>query len=119
MELGFEAEMVDSPRQKKVKKPNFVKRLIYKWALQAGKHQERENSDMNMKSMAISTSPRSIDSDKGIRFQVHKANGGFVIETAIYDRHKDRHLNSLHIITDDQDLGEQIGKIITMEALKQ
>ena len=60
----------------------------------------------------------SLDCDRGIRFQVYKAQGGTVIETSFYDRIKDRHLNSLHVITDDQDLGNAIGKIITMETMK-
>ena len=61
----------------------------------------------------------SIDSDKGIRFSVYKASGGTIIETRFYDRQKDRQMNSLHVITDDQDIGKEIGKIITMETLKQ
>jgi len=60
----------------------------------------------------------SIDSDRGIRFNVYKASGGTIIETRFYDRQKDRQMNSLHVITDDQDIGKEIGKIITMETLK-
>ncbi len=59
----------------------------------------------------------TINSD-GMRFNLYKASGGFVIETRMYDDRTDRHTNKLHIITDDQDLGEQIGKIITMESLR-
>ena len=61
----------------------------------------------------------SLDSDKGIRFQVYKANGGMVVETSMYDRQKDRHHNGLYIITDEQDLGKELSKIVTMETLKQ
>ena len=60
----------------------------------------------------------TLDSDKGIRFQVYKATGGVVVETTMYDNHKDRHYHGLYIITDEQDLGKEIGKIITMETLK-
>jgi hypothetical protein len=60
-----------------------------------------------------------LDSDKGIRFQVYKASGGTVIETCFYDRHKDRNHNGLYVVTDDKDLGKEIGKIITMETIKQ
>jgi hypothetical protein len=67
------------------------------------------------RSMVTST----LDSDRNIRFNVYKATGGTIIETSFYDRHKDRHNSSLHIITDNQDLGKEIGKIITMETLKQ
>ena len=60
----------------------------------------------------------SLDSDKGIRFNVYKASGGTIIETRFYDRVKDRSHNSLHVIIDGEDLGKAIGKIITMETLK-
>jgi hypothetical protein len=69
-------------------------------------------------SIGIGRGP-SLDSDKGIRFQVYKASGGMVVETSTYDRHKDRHYSGLHIITDDKDIGQEIGKIITIESLKQ
>jgi hypothetical protein len=60
----------------------------------------------------------SIDNDRGINFKVFKATGGTIIETSFYDRQKDRHHNSLHVITDDKDIGKELGKIITMETLK-
>jgi len=59
-----------------------------------------------------------LDSDRGIRFTAYKAAGGMVVETNFYDRIKDRSHRTLHIITDDKDLGQEIGKIITMETLK-
>lgn len=63
------------------------------------------------------TSSRSIDTN-GMNFTVYRANGGHVIETRVYDRHKDRNNNGLHIITDDKDLGDELAKIITFENLR-
>lgn len=57
-------------------------------------------------------------SSEGMRLQIYRANGGYVIETRSYDSHKDRHFNTMHVITEDQDLGECLGKIVMMEALK-
>jgi hypothetical protein len=54
----------------------------------------------------------------GMNFSVHKANGGFIIEYHYYDRHRDRSENKLHIVTDDKDLGEELGKIISFETLR-
>ena len=54
----------------------------------------------------------------GMNFTVYKASGGHIIEHRVYDRKTDRNNNSLHIITDDKDLGEEIGKIITFESLR-
>ena len=63
------------------------------------------------------TPARSIDSN-GMNFTVYRANGGHIVETRQYDRKRDNNDHSLHIITDDKDLGEEIGKIITFERLK-
>jgi hypothetical protein len=56
--------------------------------------------------------------DNGIHFVLYGANGGYVVETSKYDRIKDRHNAGLHIIRDEDDLGEEISKIITLESLR-
>ena len=53
-----------------------------------------------------------------IRFKVFKASGGTVIQTDHYDRKTDRQHNNLHVIVEGQDLGHELGKIITYESLK-
>jgi len=66
----------------------------------------------------------AIDSDgpnlssQGFRLNIYGASGGTIVETTKYDRKSDENRNSLHIITDDKDLGEELGKIITMEQLR-
>ena len=55
---------------------------------------------------------------RGMNFSVYRANGGYVIEHRVYDRKTDRSDNSLHIITDEKDLGEEIAKIITFENIR-
>ncbi len=54
----------------------------------------------------------------GIQLQIYKASGGYVVETRSYDRVKDRNNTSMHVITEDEDLGNRIGKIIVMESLR-
>jgi len=54
----------------------------------------------------------------GFKLQVYKANGGVIVETRNYDHRKDENRNSLYVITEDKDLGTEIGKIITMENLR-
>jgi len=73
----------------------------------------------------VDYSPISIaDSDgpniqsQGFRLNVYSAGGGTIIETTKYDRKNDDHRHSLHIVTDDKDLGEELSKIITMESLR-
>jgi hypothetical protein len=53
-----------------------------------------------------------------IRFNIFRANGGTVVQTHMYDRQKDRSFQQLHIVGHDQDLGESLGKIVTMESLR-
>jgi len=57
-------------------------------------------------------------SSQGFRLNIYGASGGTIVETTKYDRKHDENRNSLHIITDDKDLGEELGKIITMEQLR-
>jgi hypothetical protein len=55
---------------------------------------------------------------QGFRLNVYSASGGTIIETTKYDRQKDDHRHSLHVVTDEKELGEEIAKIITMESLR-
>ena len=66
--------------------------------------------------------PQSVEVDRlaseGMRMQIYRASGGYVVETRSYDSHKDRNHSTMHVITEDQDLGDLLGKIVMMEALK-
>jgi len=54
----------------------------------------------------------------GMNFTIYQANGGTIVEMNQYDSKTDRHDHSLHIITNDQDLGQGIAHIVTFEMLK-
>lgn len=66
--------------------------------------------------------PQTIEGDRfssnGMRMQIYRASGGYVVETRSYDRRKDENFNTMHVITDEQDLGDALGKIVMMEALQ-
>lgn len=83
------------------------------WLLNSG----AENKETEICDVDSLSTPR-IDNNRGINFKVFKAAGGTIIETSFYDHQKDRHHSSLHVITDDKDIGKELGKIITMETLK-
>ena len=55
---------------------------------------------------------------QGFRLNIYSASGGTIIETTKYDRQRDDHKHSLHVVTDDKELGEELAKIITMESLR-
>jgi|LauGreDrversion4_2_1035121.scaffolds.fasta_scaffold15495_9 hypothetical protein len=53
-----------------------------------------------------------------ITFKMFKANGGWAIEFNQYDNKNDRMDNALYVVNNEEELGNSISKIITMEALK-
>jgi len=59
-----------------------------------------------------------ISGGNAIRFEVYFANGGRVIQTRRYDERKDRHYDSLYVITSEQDFCRELDKILTQEALR-
>ena len=59
-----------------------------------------------------------IDLPDPIRFKVQQVSGGTVVETKWYDYKKDENRVKLHIVTQDENLAESIGKIVTMELLQ-
>jgi hypothetical protein len=67
----------------------------------------------------ISRDDCDVVSDEPIlNFKVFSAVGGKVVEFRRYDRKSDRNDSTTYIITNDQDFGERIAKIATMEQLK-
>jgi hypothetical protein len=95
-------------RERKIMKLS-LKQKIRNWLM---------NDEDEYASMPISIDETPHIDSNGFRLQVYKANGGVVVETRTYDRRKDENLNSLYVITEDKDLGAEIGKIITMENLR-
>jgi len=55
----------------------------------------------------------------GLRIGIKKMIGGFVVSFRIYDRKTDRSEDRSYIITDEQDFNLELGKIITMESMRQ
>ena len=75
------------------------------------------NSVKVARGMAITADGETLSTEP-LRLSVYRANGGTIVETRIYDRQKDRNTNQLHIVGHDQDLGQSLSKIITMESLR-
>lgn len=71
------------------------------------------------KASNISIAVRESDSLSGepLRIQVYTASGGMIVETKTYDRQKDRTNTNLYIVNDGEDLGNELGKILTMASL--
>jgi len=92
---------------------NVVKRII-RWANNSDNKQEQESVSLYSNSV---TRMSIKDFNNGINFTVFSAIGGKVIQLSSYDPVKDQHKSKLYIVTDEEDLGEEIAQIITIECL--
>ena len=59
-----------------------------------------------------------IDLTNPISFRVQAVQGGTLVETRWYDPKNDNHDRKLYIVTEEENLSEAIGRIVTMELLK-
>ncbi len=55
---------------------------------------------------------------KNLNLNIYYATGGVVIKSYKYDHKTDRSHNSLYIIREEQDLANELSRIITVESLK-
>lgn len=80
--------------------------------------QEDHEEQAKLGSSVLVKESDSINSDPVLNFRVYSAVGGKVVEFSSYDRRTDRRNSTTYIITNEQDFGERISKIATMENLK-
>ena len=70
----------------------------------------------------VSSSNRRVehnyDDRSVITFKVFGANGGMIVETNRYDEKRDTEAIGRYVISDDADLVESLGKIVSMEYLR-
>ena len=92
----------------------WFKKLVAGWAREGRNYEE----DCATPSRLISTAENAINDEPILNFKVYSAVGGKVVEFRRYDRKSDRNDTTTYIITNDQDFGERISKIATMEKLK-
>jgi len=108
--LRKQARWEEQPKEKKM---NFFKR----WLVNIGKRAYEEENRLEADTVvSLDHSPRL--EGNPLRMNVFRANGGTIVETMRYDEVKDRNVNQLHIVGHDQDLGESLSKIITLESLR-
>jgi hypothetical protein len=87
-----------------------IKQRIRSWLMD-------DSADYASNAIRVDSEGPNIQS-QGFRLNVYSASGGTIVETTKYDRQKDDHKHSLHVVTDDKELGEELAKIITMESLR-
>jgi hypothetical protein len=78
----------------------------------------KDLEDADIAEISLHEDPPNGLSGEGMRFQLYRASGGYVVETRHYDEKNDRNHYNLYIVKEDEDVGHAIGKIITMESLR-
>jgi hypothetical protein len=101
---------------------NWFKRMIGRWAYE---YRDTPDDVANEcypspklgRGNTIGTG-RGIDSEPTLNFKVYSAVGGKIVEFSRYDPKSDRHDRQMYIIGRDEDFGEKIAKISTLEVLR-
>lgn len=95
----------------------FVWRYIWRKMRDIGNEPEADRGMIGSKYATVS---RADDSDwgDGLNIKVHSAHGGRIVTFHRYDRKTDRTNNNVYIIPDDQDFERELGKLITLEAMR-
>ena len=92
-------------------------KLTFKQRIRNWLMKDDDEADCSSNLISVDSEGPNIQS-QGFRLNVYTASGGTIVETTKYDRQKDDHRHSLHVVTDEKDLGEELAKIITLESLR-
>lgn len=92
---------------------NKLRRWIRNWLTQ------EENYGIGISVAQTDNYPRdSVGNEDSIKFTVTPANGGVLITTYSYNAKKGDNNTNLYIVHQDDEIAENITKIITLELLK-
>jgi hypothetical protein len=100
-----------------------VVRNIMEWASRNDNQEKQADYGIPMPKLrgspikATTSSSDIEDHNRGFNFTIYNATGGKVVQIQTYDSVKDKISSSLYIITDKEDLGEELALIITKETL--
>jgi hypothetical protein len=97
---------------------NFLKKMIVKWVREDWDKAGRYEQDCMVSPKQTISAHRGIDSEPTLNFKVYSAVGGKIVEFSRYDPKTDRHERQMYIIGRDEDFGEKIAKISTLEVLR-
>jgi hypothetical protein len=96
----------------------WFKKLVANWAQQGRDYAEVESMKSTRGLVRGNDVEAVCGDDPVLNFKVYSAVGGKVVEFRRYDRKSDRNDSTTYIITNDQDFGDRIAKIATMEQIK-
>ena len=104
---------------------NWFKRMIVGWVKEDWNSARQEQDDCYPSPKLSRGNPIStisgrahIDSEPTLQFKVYSAVGGKIVEFHRYDPKSDRTDRQIYIIGKEEDFGEKIAKISTLEVLR-
>jgi hypothetical protein len=78
----------------------------------------RRSQRLNPTSTNTRRVEHNYDDESVITFKVYGANGGRIVETSRYDEKRDTEGIRRYVISDEADLAESLGKIVTVEYMR-
>ena len=96
----------------------WFKKKFAEWSREAWENAQSQGKVVASSDHIIIDS-NSLRSEPVLGFTVYNAIGGKIVEFRYNDRKNDRVHTQMYIIGKDEDFGEKIAKIATLEALKQ
>jgi len=97
----------------------WLKKKFTQWCKEAWYSEQETDRPDKIVSASMNIEPRSIHSDPVLNFTIYNAVGGKIVEFRYYDKKNDRSSTQMYIIGKDDDFGDKIAKIATLEVLKQ
>jgi hypothetical protein len=95
----------------------IAKKVRQAWEREQEPTKYAMNSIVGMKTSELISRDR-MDCSPDLNFRMFRAENGYVMEVRYSDKRTERTTTNLHLISDDQDLGQSIAHIITLESLK-
>jgi hypothetical protein len=93
------------------------------WIIRKLREWEKDYYNSSLEPMQLGSLPsrisgRSFNRNDAIGFYLHKATGGWVVDISHYDDAKGDSNSSLYIITNEDEIGQELTKIISIESLR-
>lgn len=107
-----------------------LKRTLYYWSRDYDDICDAPFTSRNANSVSMKNNGRDVDGmdvqyddPKSMHFNIISANGGKIIEIIRFKKsannnHDNERTHTLHVIPEDDDLTESLGRIITLESLR-
>lgn len=98
---------------------NWLRKKLLKFLNESTQEEVVRESAYAGNAIVVKGSNSSINAEPTLNFTVFSAVGGKVIEFRRYDRRTDRSDSTMYVIGKDENFGEKIAKISTLEIMKE